>query len=292
MDRVRVLVTGSNGQLGNELRMLGGTTNGLEFTFIDVDEMDFTRPDEMRRYFQQQRFDFIINTAAYTDVDGAESNEDLAFAVNERAVATLCEICREKNTRLIHVSTDYVFDGRAFRPIEESAEPAPLSVYGRSKLAGEKVILSRLPDAYIVRTSWLYSAFGKNFVKTVVRLSAEREFLNVVVDQVGSPTYARDLGTTIVKMVRAIASNRVDAPGIYHYANEGVASWYDVAAAIVRNKELSCKIVPIRTDEYPVKAQRPHYSVLDKRKISTAFGLSIPNWYDSLLQCIGDLKRD
>lgn len=287
-----MLVTGSNGQLGNELRMLGGTTNGLEFTFIDVDEMDFTRPDEMRRYFQQQRFDFIINTAAYTDVDGAESNEDLAFAVNERAVATLCEICREKNTRLIHVSTDYVFDGRAFRPIEESAEPAPLSVYGRSKLAGEKVILSRLPDAYIVRTSWLYSAFGKNFVKTVVRLSAEREFLNVVVDQVGSPTYARDLGTTIVKMVRAIASNRVDAPGIYHYANEGVASWYDVAAAIVRNKELSCKIVPIRTDEYPVKAQRPHYSVLDKRKISTAFGLSIPNWYDSLLQCIGDLKRD
>lgn len=287
-----MLVTGSNGQLGNELRILGGTTNGLEFTFIDVDEMDFTRPDEMRRYFQQQRFDFIINTAAYTDVDGAESNEDLAFAVNERAVATLCEICREKNTRLIHVSTDYVFDGRAFRPIEESAEPAPLSVYGRSKLAGEKVILSRLPDAYIVRTSWLYSAFGKNFVKTVVRLSAEREFLNVVADQVGSPTYARDLGTTIVKMVRAIASNRVDAPGIYHYANEGVASWYDVAAAIVRNKELSCKIVPIRTDEYPVKAQRPHYSVLDKRKISTAFGLSIPNWYDSLLQCIGDLKRD
>lgn len=292
MDRVRVLVTGSNGQLGNELRILGGTTNGLEFTFIDVDEMDFTRPDEMRGYFQQQRFDFIINTAAYTDVDGAESNEDLAFAVNERAVATLCEICREKNTRLIHVSTDYVFDGRAFRPIEESAEPAPLSVYGRSKLAGEKVILSRLPDAYIVRTSWLYSAFGKNFVKTVVRLSAEREFLNVVADQVGSPTYARDLGTTIVQMVRAIASNRVDAPGIYHYANEGVASWYDVAAAIVRNKELSCKIVPIRTDEYPVKAQRPHYSVLDKRKISTAFGLSIPNWYDSLLQCIGDLKRD
>lgn len=286
-----MLVTGSTGQLGNELRILSGANNGLQFTFVDIDEMDFTRPDDIHGYFRQQQFDFIVNTAAYTDVDGAEDNEDLAFAVNERAVHTLCEVCQQKKTRLIHLSTDYVFDGRAFRPIGESAEPGPLSVYGRSKLAGEKAILSTLPDAYIVRTSWLYSAFGKNFVKTVARLAKEREFLNVVADQVGSPTYARDLGTTIAQMVTAIASGRVDAPGIYHYANEGVASWYDVASAIVRHKELSCKIIPIRTEEYPVKAQRPHYSVLDKRKISTAFGLAIPNWYDSLLRCIEDIRR-
>lgn len=286
-----MLVTGSNGQLGNELRLLSDNNNGFLFTFVDVDEMDFTRPDDMREYFRQRKFDFIVNTAAYTDVDGAEENEDLAFAVNERAVKILCEVCMEDKTRLIHLSTDYVFDGRAFRPIGESAEPGPLSVYGRSKLAGEKAILATLPDAYIVRTSWLYSAFGKNFVKTVVRLAKEREFLNVVADQVGSPTYAGDLASTIAQMVTATASGRVDAPGIYHYANEGVASWYDVAAAIVRHKELSCKIIPIRTDEYPVKAQRPHYSVLDKRKISTAFGMAIPNWYDSLLRCIEDMRR-
>lgn len=291
MDRVRVLVTGSNGQLGNELQLLASHGSDLQFTFVDIDEMDLTRPDEIRGYFRQKQFDFIINTAAYTDVDGAESNEDLAFAINEHAVSTLCDICNETKTRLIHVSTDYVFDGHAYRPMDESTEPNPLSVYGRSKLAGEKAVLSTLPDAYIVRTSWLYSTFGKNFVKTIARLAAERDALNVVADQVGSPTYARDLGQAITQMVLAIASNRVNAPGIYHYANEGVASWYDLAVAIVRHNGFSCRINPIRTEEYPVKAQRPHYSVLDKRKISAGFGLNVPNWHDSLLRCLGEMRK-
>ena len=286
MDRVHVLVTGSNGQLGNELQRLAMYDGAIQYTFVDADEMDLTRPDDIHEYFSQKQFDFIVNTAAYTDVDGAESNEDLAFAVNERAVAHLGEICLKSKTRLIHISTDYVFDGHAYRPLDESAEPNPLSVYGRSKLGGEKAVLSMLPDAYIVRTSWLYSSFGKNFVKTILRLAAERESLNVVADQVGSPTYARDLGQAITEMVVAIASGRVDAPGIYHYANEGVASWYDVASAIVRHKGFSCKINPIRTEEYPMKAQRPHYSVLDKRKISATFSLVIPNWYESLVECL------
>jgi len=286
MDRVRVLVTGSNGQLGNELQLLANHDSDLQFTFVDIDEMDLTRPEDIHGYFRQKQFDFIINTAAYTDVDGAESNKDLAFAINERSVLTLCEICQQTKTRLIHISTDYVFDGHAYRPMDESAEPNPLSVYGRSKLSGEKAVLSKLPDAYIVRTSWLYSSFGKNFVKTIMRLAAERESLNIVADQVGSPTYARDLGQAIVHMALSIASDKVNAPGIYHYANEGVASWYDLASAIVRYKGFSCKINPIRTEEYPVKAQRPHYSVLDKRKISTTFGLVIPNWYDSLVRCL------
>lgn len=289
MDTVRVLVTGSNGQLGNEFHVIARSDADLQFTFVDIDEMDLTRPDNIHRYFRDRHFDFIINTAAYTDVDGAESNEDLAFAINERAVATLCEICAKTKTRLIQISTDYVFDGQAHRPMDESVQPNPLSAYGRSKLGGEQAILSGLPDAYIVRTSWLYSTFGKNFVKTIVRLAGERESLKVVADQVGSPTYARDLGHAIVEMIRLTASGRVNAPGIYHYANEGAASWYDLAAAIVRHKGFSCRINAIRTEEYPMKAQRPHYSVLDKRKISTTFGLVIPNWYDSLLLCLKDL---
>ena len=291
MDRVRVLVTGSTGQLGNELQILAKKEEGdLEFTFVGTNEMDLSRPDDIRGYFIDRRFDFIVNTAAYTNVDGAESNEDLAFAINERAVSTLCEICLETKTKLIHVSTDYVFDGHAYRPMDESAEPNPLSVYGRSKLSGEKAALSLLPDAYIVRTSWLYSSFGKNFVKTIVRLAAERESLNVVADQVGSPTYARDLGQAIIEMVVAIASNRVNAPGIYHYANEGVTSWYDLAVAIIRHKGSPCRVNAIRTEEYPVKAPRPHYTALDKRKISTTFGLEIPNWNESLLLCLKELE--
>src|SRR5690606_35749521 len=172
MDRVHVLVTGSNGQLGNELQRLAAHDSAIRYTFVDADEMDLTRSDDIHEYFSQKQFDFIVNTAAYTDVDGAESNEDLAFAVNERAVAHLGEICLKSKTRLIHISTDYVFDGHAFRPLDELAEPNPLSVYGRSKLGGEKAVLSTLPDAYIVRTSWLYSSYGKNFVKTILRLAA------------------------------------------------------------------------------------------------------------------------
>lgn len=291
MDFVRVLVTGSKGQLGNELQVLyKKSDSNLQFNFVDIDEMDLSRPDDINRYFANNRFDFIINTAAYTDVDGAEKNEELAFAINERAVTRLCEICAQQQTRLIHISTDYVLDGHGYKPAEETVQPNPLSVYGKSKLRGEQAVLSLLPHAYIVRTSWLYSPFGKNFVKTIVRLAAERESISVVADQVGSPTYAADLAKAVWEIVNAVASRRIDVPGIYHYANEGVASWYDVACAIVRHRGFACKIHPIRTGEYPVLAQRPYYSVLDKRKISSTFSLTIPAWYDSLLLCLKEME--
>jgi dTDP-4-dehydrorhamnose reductase len=286
MKRARVLVTGANGQLGSELRILSDVNDNLDFTFVDIDEMDFTREDSIRNYFGGKSFDFIVNTAAYTQVDDAESNEDLAFVINARAVSVLCDICRQSNIRLIHISTDYVFDGNGWVPLLETDTPNPQSAYGRSKYEGERIVLEQLPNAYVIRTSWLYSSFGKNFVKTISRLAGERDTLNVVADQVGSPTYAHDLARAIAHIVQSVHGGRVDVPGIYHYANEGVASWYDLACAIVRIKVHRCIVRPIRTDEYPAAARRPAYSVLDKRKIKTTFGLEIDNWYDALMRCL------
>ncbi|MDV3308349.1 MAG: dTDP-4-dehydrorhamnose reductase [Cyclobacteriaceae bacterium] len=287
MNRARILVTGANGQLGSELRELSEKVDDFEFTFVDVDEMDFTREDAIRGFLEGKSFDFIVNTAAFTQVDEAESKEDLAFAINARAVSVLCDVCRQSGSRLIHISTDYVFDGQGCTPLRETDTPNPQSVYGRSKLEGERIVLGQLPDAYVIRTSWLYSSFGKNFVKTISRLASERDSLNVVSDQVGSPTYARDLALAVIQVMRAVHQGRVDVPGIYHYANEGVASWYDLACAVVRIKAYHCVIQPIRTDEYPVAARRPAYSVLDKRKIRTTFDIEIPNWYDALMRCLG-----
>jgi dTDP-4-dehydrorhamnose reductase len=289
MKEARLLVTGANGQLGSELRELSRSSDDFEFTFVDIDEMDFTREDSIRDYLEDKSFDFIINTAALTQVDEAENKEDLAFAINARALSVVCDICQRRGIRLIHISTDYVFDGKAYMPLRESDNPNPQSVYGRSKLDGERIVLEQLPNAYVIRTSWLYSSFGKNFVKTISRLASERDTLNVVADQVGSPTYAHDLAGAIDKLLHAVHERRVDAPGIYHYANEGVASWYDLACAIVRIREYECIVRPIRTDEYPVAARRPPYSVLDKRKIRSTFGIEIPHWYDSLMRCLGQV---
>ncbi|HEY8510422.1 MAG TPA: dTDP-4-dehydrorhamnose reductase [Cyclobacteriaceae bacterium] len=285
MKRARVLVTGANGQLGSELRELSQRAEDLEFTFVDIDEMDFLRQDTIREYFHGKSFDFIINTAAYTQVDEAESKEDIAFAINARALETLCDVCQKSGARLFYISTDYVFDGQGCVPLRESDTPNPQSVYARSKFEGERIVLERLPNAYVIRTSWLYSSFGKNFVKTISRLARERETLNVVADQVGSPTYARDLAKAIVRVIQAVNGGN-DTPGIYHYANEGVASWYDLACAVVRIKAYRCIVHPIRTDEYPLAARRPPYSVLDKRKIRSTFGLEIDNWYDALMRCL------
>lgn len=287
MKRAQVLVTGANGQLGNELRELSGDIDNVGFTFVDIDEMDLTHQDSIRSYFEGKSFDFIVNAAAFTQVDEAESKEELAFAINAGALSVLCDICRRSGTRLIHISTDYVFDGQSCVPIRESDTPNPQSAYGRSKYEGERIVLERLPDAYVIRTSWLYSSFGKNFVKTISRLASERDSLNVVADQVGSPTYAHDLAQAIIAVMQAAHERRVDVPGIYHYANEGVASWYDLACAIVRIREYQCVVHPIRTEEYPLAAQRPAYSVLDKRKIRSTFDIEIPNWYDALMRCLG-----
>lgn len=289
MKRAQVLVTGANGQLGNELRELSEDVSDLAFTFVDIDEMDFLREDSIRAYLEDKSFDFLVNTAAFTQVDEAESKEDVAFVINARALEVLCDICRAKGTRLLHISTDYVFDGQGCVPLRESDAPNPQSAYGRSKHEGERIVLEQLPDAYIIRTSWLYSSSGKNFVKTISRLASERNSLDVVADQVGSPTYARDLALAVTRVIQTVHQHHVDAPGIYHYANEGVASWYDLACAIVRIKGYRCTVRPIRTDEYPLAARRPAYSVLDKRKIRSTFGIEIDNWYDALMRCLRDL---
>ena len=287
MKRAQVLVTGANGQLGSELRTLSESVDSIQFTFVDIDEMDFLREASIRGYLEGKPFDFIVNTAAFTQVDEAESKEDLALAINAHAVSVLCDVCRRTGARLIQISTDYVFEGQGCVPLLESDPSNPQSAYGRSKLEGERIVLEELTDAYVIRTSWLYSPFGKNFVKTISRLAGERDSLSVVADQVGSPTYARDLARAITKIIHEVSQRRIDVPGVYHYANEGVASWYDLACAIVRIKGYKCAIKPIRTDEYPVAARRPAYSVLDKRKIKTTFELEIDNWYDALMRCLG-----
>lgn len=289
--KVRILVTGAQGQLGNELQAMAQTDRGVTFTFIDVEELDLTNEDSMNEFFRDKSFDFVVNAAAYTDVDGAQGQDNLAFAVNARAVSSMAEICRDKRIRFIHLSTDYVFDGTGNRPIDETVSPNPLSVYGKSKREGEMVLLSVLPDAYIIRTSWLYSSFGRNFVKTIMRLSYEREEITVIADQAGSPTYARDLASAILTIIGSIHKGIVDVPGIYHYANEGLASWYDLACAVIRYTGSRCEISPIKTGEFPSKAPRPAYAVLDKRKIRDTFGLKIPNWYDSLHRCLKELKQ-
>jgi dTDP-4-dehydrorhamnose reductase len=285
-----ILVTGAKGQLGSELEVISKSIHSLHFEFVDIDEVDLTRDDSIRSYFADRRFDFLVNTAAYTNVDHAEEEPLQAIAVNAHAVAILAQICRDRRIRMIQLSTDYVFDGKSNNPIDESEVPNPLSVYGRSKLEGENFVRSVLPDAYIIRTSWLYSSFGKNFVKTIDRLARERPYLDVIADQAGSPTYARDLGYALVSILEAIQKGRVDKPGIYHYANEGITSWYDLACAVVRYNDLPCTIRPITTKEFPSQVTRPGYSVLAKCKIKDTFGLTIPNWYDSLLLCMKELK--
>ena len=265
-------------------------SNHFNYTFVDIEEMDLMSDEPIVRFFDGNHFDFLINCAAYTAVDRAEEESAIAYRVNSGAVKTLTDRCLENNVRLIHISTDYVFDGRGNKPIQEMAITNPLSVYGKSKLEGERHVLETLNDAYIIRTAWVYSSFGKNFVKTIVGLAKEREVIPVVYDQVGSPTYARDLAATIISIVDSIASGRVDSPGIYHYANEGVISWYDLARFIVEHYELPCRIKPIPSEEYKTLAIRPSFSVLDKRKIKETFGIEIPHWHESLVDCLNELS--
>jgi len=288
--KINILVTGAKGQLGNEIQTLASQYNKFSFTYIDIDELDLSSETAIRQYFASRDFQVIINCAAYTAVDPAEDNKDLAFKVNSESVKILAEIAKEKKIRLIHISTDYVFDGESNQPIDENAKPAPLSVYGHSKLEGEKHVMAILPDAYIIRTAWVYSTFGKNFVKTISTLARQKPELNVVADQIGSPTYARDLAAAILTIIDSIFNKNIDKPGVYHYSNEGVISWYDFAWFIVKYYDLPCKVNPIRTEEYKTKAVRPKFSLLDKRKIKNTFGIQPPNWYESLLVCLQKLE--
>ncbi len=282
---LKILVTGANGQLGSEIKHLSPSTS-YQFTFVDLEEMDLGDAQAIKRFFEGKQFDFIINCAAYTAVDRAEEDTEMAFRINSDSVKTIAEICLAKKIRLIHISTDYVFDGNGNRPIAETAAPNPLSVYGKSKLAGEQHVLSILKDAYVIRTAWVYSTFGKNFVKTIAKLARERETLGVVYDQIGSPTYARDLADIILKIIHKIELGETDIAGVYHFTNEGVISWYDLAYFIVKYYKLPCRVNPITTEEYKTLAVRPKFSVLDKRSLKSTFAITIPHWDESLADCL------
>ena len=273
---LNILVTGSNGQLGSEIKVLESKYSNYNFIFTDIAELDLTKADDVDKFIKNNKVNCCINCAAYTAVDKAEDEQDLALLVNAMAVENLAKACEKAKARLIHVSTDYVFDGSNHMPYVETDEPFPNSFYGVSKLQGEKAVTDNISDYAIVRTSWLYSSFGNNFVKTMIRLGKERDELGVVVDQVGTPTYAADLADALLTMVKS------EIVGIYHYSNQGVISWYDFAKAIMDIGKINCKVNAIESKDFPAKANRPFYSVLNKAKIATDFNIQIPYWLDSL----------
>ena len=284
---MNILVTGSNGQLGNELRKISGMFPDNSFFFTDIDELDISNSVAVNNFFESKRIQTVINCAAYTAVDKAENDEPTAMLINASSVRYLAKACSKSNATLIHISTDYVYDGNACKPYKEGHPTAPASAYGRSKLAGEEAAMST-PKALIIRTSWLYSSFGNNFVKTMIRLGKERDTLNVVFDQTGTPTYAADLALIIMEIVRKTEKNDLKT-GIFHYSNEGVCSWYDFAREIMQQAGLKCDVKPIETKDYPLPAPRPHYSVLNKTRIKTVYGVEIPHWKDSLMQFFCDI---
>ena len=274
-----ILVTGGNGQLGCSLR-LASAESCHRFIFTDIEELNITSAAAIDEFFEREKVDVVVNCAAYTAVDLAEEDETEADAINHKAVAVLAEVCKRYDATLIHISTDYVFSGEADAPYTEECVPAPINVYGRTKLAGERAVAQSGCKSIILRTSWLYSEFGRNFCKTMQSLTASRSEVKVVADQIGSPTYAGDLAAAIIHI---IDNNQFDRCGIYHYSNEGSCSWCDFACEIARlsgNNE--CEIKACTTADYPTKAQRPRYSVLDKSKFVATFHLSIPDWLDSL----------
>ncbi len=280
----KILVTGENGQLGSELKALSSAYLQYEFTFADRNTLDLSSLCKLEDYFDNHSFDIIINCAAYTAVDKAESDEELANTINHRAVSLLAKIAKKNNISLIHISTDYVFDGQNYRPYLETDPTNPQGIYGRTKRDGENAVLDVSPNnSIIIRTSWVYSSFGNNFVKTMLRLGKERDSLGVIFDQVGTPTYARDLAKTILEILPQIKN---ESPEIYHYSNEGVTSWYDFSETIFELSKINCTVNAITAEEYPLPAPRPHYSLLNKTKIKNDFNISIPYWKDSLKECI------
>jgi len=289
---MKILVTGANGQLGNELKLLKNNIEHSEFEFTDVEELDITNKVAVNEIFNAKNFDILINCAAYTAVDKAEEEPKKAYNINAQAVEYLAKACKEHQVKMIHISTDYVFDGRLYYPYREEHLPAPESVYGETKFDGESEIVDAHVDAIILRTSWLYSSFGNNFVKTILRLGKEKESLNIVFDQIGTPTYAGDLALAIVNIINDFATTKVFHKGIFHFSNEGVASWYDFAVQIVELAKLNCKIFPIETKEYPTLAKRPHFSVLNKNKFKHTFSQEIPHWTKSLQKCITLIMSD
>lgn len=282
----KILVTGSNGQLGNEIQAIANKYTDLKFFFTDVKELDICDSVAIDLYIALHKIDFIINCAAYTAVDKAEEEKALANKINIEAIENLAKASLKFNVLLIHISTDYVFDGTNHRPYLESDKTNPNSHYGYTKAEAEIIIQKTCDKAIIIRTSWLYSTFGNNFVKTMLKYGNERDELKVVNDQIGTPTYAADLASTILKLIRNQTTKEVE---IYNFSNQGVCSWYDFAKEIIEQKNINCKITPIESKDYPTAANRPFYSVLNKSKISKSLNMDIPHWKDSLKICLKNL---
>jgi len=287
---MNVLVTGSRGQLGSELQKLQEITGLQGWLFMDLPELDITDAQEVEIVCRERSIGAIVNCAAWTAVDKAESDAGAAFRVNRDGAAVLASVATGTGALLLHVSTDYVFDGSSERPYREDDPTAPCGVYGHSKWEGEEAIRASGCSYLIIRTSWLYSVYGQNFVKTMLRLGRERQSIGVVFDQVGTPTWAADLAGAIVSILGRFDPERHYAQ-TFHYSNEGVCSWYDFARAIMDAEGLACKVLPIESSDYPTPAKRPHFSVLNKKKIREAWGLEIPHWHDSLLRMLAELQK-
>lgn len=281
---MNILVTGANGQLGRDLRDLAVTDNDNVFFFTDIEEMDISDRESIHRFLRSQPVQCIINCAAYTAVDKAETETEAAYLINDTAVRNLAEEAVQHNIFMVQVSTDYVFDGNGNRPYAETDAVNPQSVYGASKLAGEQAVLASGVNGIIIRTSWLYSSYGNNFVKTMMRLARETGALRVISDQQGTPTYSRDLARAIIDIIPQAVNTR--GCEIFHYSNLGKTNWYEFAVAITELAAIPCSITPITTADYPTAARRPQYSILNKQKITERFGLQIPQWKDSLRECI------
>lgn len=281
-----ILVTGSRGQLGSEIQELS-PLYPYTFYFTCKEDLDITDEEALKKYIEHNAINAIINCAAYTAVDKAESDEALADKINHLAVKSLATIAKERNIKLIHVSTDYVFNGTNYRPYLETDTTNPQSIYGKTKLLGEDALLHvKLANSVIIRTSWVYSSYGANFVKTMLRLGKEKNSLRVIFDQVGTPTYAKDLAKAILEILPKITNTQTE---IYNYSNEGVTSWYDFAKEIMMMAKLTCKVNPIETSQYPTPAQRPHYSLLNKSKIKKEYSVEIPDWKESLDACLTEM---
>lgn len=286
---VKILVTGSKGQLGSEIKAISSLYPTLEFFFTDIEELNITDPKAVDDYIKATQPNFVVNCAAYTAVDKSETEIELAINLNSAAPEIIANACKANGCKMIHISTDYVFDGEANQPYNEQSPVNPTSLYGKSKLKGEEAVIES-GICMVIRTSWLYSSFGHNFVKTIIRNAKVKPELKVVFDQVGCPTYARDLADSILKIISK--GNESFIPEIFHYSNEGVCSWYDFAYEIVNLTKLDCKIVPIETKDYPLPAKRPNYSVFNKAKIKNQYNIEIPHWSIGLRSCISIIKKE
>lgn len=289
---MRVLITGSNGQLGSEIRDLAADFKELDCVFKGLPDLDICNFEALQTYVKDHNISAVVNCAAYTAVDKAEQEPETARMVNFKGVSNLVAVLETIRGKLIHISTDYVFDGNQQIPYKETDPVSPIGVYGITKREGELAVVNSKIDAIVIRTSWLYSSYGDNFVKTMLRLGNEKQTLGVVVDQIGTPTYAKDLAKICLEILCKNTLDKIGKEGkLYHYSNEGVASWYDFATAVMELGGVNCKVTPIQTKDYPTPSKRPHYSVLSKLKIKKKFHLEIPYWRNSLKNCIEKIKN-